>query len=191
MVVRALKILLRVLVVDLVVLVGSGVAVMFSYQTGGHRGVGVAIHAISGYVLVGTAFLAALVAMAAVLPGKDGTSWLTPGAFVNMLAIAVAGVVIAVVGRLMAWDQVAFSGIVKLSRLHGYKVTFHEGARFALIAGREVAIGVVRALFVLHVTLTLLAAVVLVVALKWSVPKVPGPAGHARPPDTSAREWPA
>jgi quinol-cytochrome oxidoreductase complex cytochrome b subunit len=119
------------------------------------------VHRWAALLTIPISFIAAVVALTEAVVRWRGPSRRRSGAFTGP-AIVVVVLVAVVTGFLLPWDQLALRAVTVGTDIRGYgEVVFGDQVRFALMGGREVSVGALRALLAVHVVVVSLALALL------------------------------
>lgn len=148
---RAQLVLLAVLGVLLLVLLVSGLILVFRYVPAGphhHRSAAQTVHrwASTLFVLAALGMLAVSIAVSLERRLRRGVPAWALGA-----ALFVAAAFASFSGYLLPWDQLALRAVMKPTSLRGFQFVFHKSAvQFVLLGGFEVGAATVRRWFWIH-----------------------------------------
>jgi hypothetical protein len=142
----------------LVVLVASGAWLWWNYLPGRDEWIRV-VHQAAAIALLAVAV--ALVVLAILRRGRTGA----PGVVANLGVLVTVGAAY-VLGRLLAWDQLALSAVTNgRGASGGVALTFESAVKYVLIDGRQVSASTYHWWAVLHLVLS--ALVVAALGLVW------------------------
>jgi quinol-cytochrome oxidoreductase complex cytochrome b subunit len=174
--VRALRIVLWFLVLELVVVVATGVALFFFYRPSGASFPGSmepatltfsdvmrVAHHVAALSIVVTAITATVLGLVALRSRRRRWTIGTAG-----IATVVGALGAWFTGFFLAWDQLALWAVTVGTNMEGARAVFRDQVKFVLVGTEEISRGSYITLFVIHaalaVVLALLTAVVWIAA---------------------------